>query len=40
MPSARYAAILERAVERDYVPRFEKLGFDAAAAWQAATSKP
>ncbi len=36
MPAARYAAILERTVRRDYVPRFRKLGLDAAAAWTEA----
>lgn len=40
MPSARYAAILERAVGRDYVPRFRKLGFDAGAAWESARGGP
>jgi hypothetical protein len=38
MPIARYAAQLEKAFERDYVPRFAKLGFDARAAWSAGTS--
>ncbi len=33
MPSARYGAILERCLERDYLPRFERLGIDAQAAW-------
>jgi hypothetical protein len=35
MAPARYAEILERAVVRDYAPRFEKRGFDALAAWRA-----
>jgi hypothetical protein len=35
MPAARYAEILERAVGRDYVPRFAAHGIDAAAAWEA-----
>jgi hypothetical protein len=35
MPPARYAEILSRTVERDYVPRFEPYGIDAAAAWAA-----
>jgi hypothetical protein len=35
MPSARYGEILERALERDYVPRFKELGLDARAAWAA-----
>lgn len=34
MPMARYGQILARAVERDYAPRFGKLGFDARSAWQ------
>jgi len=34
MPVARYRQILERAVTRDYVPRFKAQGFDAAAAWK------
>ncbi len=33
MAPARYAAILERSVERDHVPRFARLGIDARAAW-------
>jgi hypothetical protein len=33
MPIARYGEILERAVERDHVPRFGEHGIDAAAAW-------
>ena len=36
MPGARYAAITERTVERDYVPRFARLGIDLAAAWRRA----
>jgi hypothetical protein len=35
MARGRYGEVLERAVERDYVPRFQRLGFDARAAWQA-----
>jgi len=35
MPPARYASVLERTVERDWVPRFGRLGFDARAAWDA-----
>jgi len=31
LPIARYAEILERCVQRDYVPRFETLGIDATA---------
>lgn len=34
MPMARYGQILSRTVERDYVPRFGKLGLDAKAAWE------
>ncbi|WP_433926091.1 ferritin-like domain-containing protein [Sorangium cellulosum] len=34
MPVARYGEILERAVERDYVPRFAEHGVDARAAWR------
>lgn len=30
---ASYGAIVERALERDWVPRFQKLGIDARAAW-------
>lgn len=36
MPIARYREILERSVDRDYVPRFSARGFDARAAWSAA----
>lgn len=36
MPMARYGQILERTLQRDYMPRFAKLGFDAKAAWQRA----
>lgn len=35
MPSARYGEILERALERDYAPRFKEVGLDAHAAWAA-----
>lgn len=38
MPIARYGEILERTVERDYRPRFSKLGFDVDPAWQRASS--
>jgi hypothetical protein len=34
MPVKRYGEILARAVERDYVPRFGRHGFDAARAWK------
>jgi hypothetical protein len=37
MPGSRYKDVLERTVTRDYAPRFKARGFDAAAAWQAAT---
>ncbi len=36
MPAARYRQVLERCVERDYVPRFAARGFDAESAWQRA----
>jgi hypothetical protein len=36
MPVARYGEILERAVARDYAPRFREFEIDAAAAWQRA----
>jgi hypothetical protein len=38
MPASKYAAVLSRAVERDWVPRFARLGFDARSAWDAASS--
>lgn len=34
MPAARYGEVLTRAVERDYAPRFARLGIDVRAAWQ------
>jgi len=34
MPVARYGEILERAVVRDYAPRFGEHGIEVAAAWQ------
>lgn len=36
MAPSRYATLLERTVQRDYVPRFARRGFDAGAAWAAA----
>jgi len=36
MPIARYGELLERCLERDYRPRFEKLGFDLDTAWDDA----
>lgn len=36
MPIARYRQILERTYERDYRPRFERLGFAVDAAWEKA----
>jgi hypothetical protein len=33
MPVSRYAAGLAKAFQTDYVPRFDKLGIDARAAW-------
>ena len=37
MEAGRYAEILERAVARDYAPRFGALGIDARAAWTASS---
>lgn len=37
MPSAAYSEVLQRTVERDYVPRFARLGIDARAAWRYPT---
>jgi hypothetical protein len=34
MPIARYREILERTLERDYRPRFNRLGFEIDAAWK------
>jgi hypothetical protein len=34
-PAAEYASILRRTVERDYLPRFAQLGFEAASAWRS-----
>jgi hypothetical protein len=36
MPIARYRDVLDNTLERDYRPRFEKLGFSADEAWSAA----
>ncbi len=36
MAPATYGEILHRTLERDWVPRFAKLGFDARAAWERA----
>ena len=36
MPIARYGEILERTVERDYKPRFERLGIAVDQAWEEA----
>jgi hypothetical protein len=33
MPPARYAAAVDKALEKDWVPRFRRLGVDARAAW-------
>ena len=33
MSGARYAALLERSIQRDHLPRFARLGIDARAAW-------
>jgi hypothetical protein len=35
LPSARYHAILLRTFERDYVPRFARVGIDARSAWSS-----
>ncbi len=35
MPAARYAEVLWETFDKDYVPRFARLGIDARAAWQA-----
>jgi hypothetical protein len=40
MPGARYAAVLERSVTRDHLPRFARLGIDGRAAWEAAEHGP
>jgi hypothetical protein len=34
MPQAKYGEVLRRTLQRDWVPRFAKLGIDAKAAWQ------
>ena len=36
MAIAQYADILDRTYERDYRPRFGRLGFDSDPAWQKA----
>jgi hypothetical protein len=33
MPAARYAEVVARTLERDWIPRFERLGVDARVAW-------
>ena len=38
MPVPRYGEILERAIERDYAPRFGEHGIDAVAAWRKAAA--
>ena len=35
MPPAEYAAIVERTLTRDWIPRFRAVGIDAGAAWEA-----
>lgn len=40
MPGALYAAALERTFERDYRPRFARLGIDAAPAWEQSRQTP
>lgn len=37
MPPAEYAAVVERTLTRDWIPRFAALGIDAQAAWNAAS---
>jgi hypothetical protein len=36
IPPAEYASIVDRTLERDWIPRFDALGIDARAAWNAA----
>jgi hypothetical protein len=36
MPPARYAAVLERSIAKDHLPRFARLGIEARATWAAA----
>ena len=33
MPPAEYAAVVEKTLTRDWIPRFGKVGIDARAAW-------
>jgi hypothetical protein len=40
MSGARYAAVLARAVPRDHLPRFARLGVDARAAWESVSPTP
>lgn len=40
MAPARYAEILERTIEKDYVPLFMTCGIDARAAWAASATVP
>lgn len=40
MPPAEYAAIVERTLTRDWIPRFEKVGIDAQRAWDLASTLP
>ncbi len=40
MPPAAYARVVERALGRDWIPRFERRGIDARAAWERAGSSP
>ena len=35
MPPAEYALTVERALERDWIPRFSMRGIDAKRAWDA-----
>jgi hypothetical protein len=34
MPTPEYASTLQKSVQKDHVPRFEKRGFDAKSAWR------
>lgn len=40
MPPARYGEVVARTWERDWRPRFAKLGIDAAPAWEASHARP
>lgn len=40
MATGKYGIILDEVLERDYVPRFERMGIDARAAWSASDRGP